>query len=178
MLKCCSPDLEDSPLSIEYELPRALPVSEWAADNSTDRCPICGKAFKFRLRRHHCRLCGGVFCGRCASSFLRATAPNGRTARVRACSSCAAPVGGALLGGSGSLHGGGFLEDDLRTSEVGAGSFQISQLECDGAPIECCVTGTSTAVCRGRPVRSAECSEHDACRAARSDTRCLLLGVD
>jgi hypothetical protein len=44
---------------------KAIPRSEWKPDNSTDHCKICGKKFSFFVRRHHCRLCGYIFCGSC-----------------------------------------------------------------------------------------------------------------
>ncbi|ORX78966.1 hypothetical protein BCR32DRAFT_222199, partial [Anaeromyces robustus] len=44
---------------------KAIPRSEWKPDNSTKHCKICGKNFSFFLRRHHCRLCGFIFCTYC-----------------------------------------------------------------------------------------------------------------
>jgi hypothetical protein len=42
-------------------------------DAEAPECGQCGTAFSFFLRRHHCRLCGGVFCDAC--SQRRATLP-------------------------------------------------------------------------------------------------------
>ncbi|KAG5501899.1 hypothetical protein JKF63_04169 [Porcisia hertigi] len=42
-------------------------------DNDASECGQCGTAFSFFLRRHHCRLCGDVFCDACTQH--RATLP-------------------------------------------------------------------------------------------------------
>jgi len=44
---------------------KAIPRSEWKPDNSTDHCKICNRKFNLIIRRHHCRLCGFVFCNSC-----------------------------------------------------------------------------------------------------------------
>lgn len=46
---------------------KAIPRSEWKPDNSTDHCKICGKKFSLIIRRHHCRLCGYIFCNSCCN---------------------------------------------------------------------------------------------------------------
>ena len=35
-------------------------------DSEATACPSCKKAFGPVRRRHHCRVCGGVFCGKCS----------------------------------------------------------------------------------------------------------------
>ena len=37
----------------------------WIADNKVDKCHKCDINFSFLNRRHHCRLCGRIFCGNC-----------------------------------------------------------------------------------------------------------------
>jgi len=44
---------------------KAIPRSEWKPDNSTDHCKICNRKFNIIIRRHHCRLCGFIFCNSC-----------------------------------------------------------------------------------------------------------------
>jgi hypothetical protein len=46
-------------------------VSKWVEDDSVAKCFGCGAAFSFTLRRHHCRLCGRVFCYYCSNYFTR-----------------------------------------------------------------------------------------------------------
>jgi hypothetical protein len=38
----------------------------WAPDTSRTTCSICGDAFTFVNRRHHCRCCGQLVCGACS----------------------------------------------------------------------------------------------------------------
>lgn len=44
----------------------------WVPDGRTGSCMRCGKAFGWRRRRHHCRLCGRCVCATCSErvSFL------------------------------------------------------------------------------------------------------------
>ncbi|XP_031571136.1 rabenosyn-5-like [Actinia tenebrosa] len=41
----------------------------WIADSEVKFCPICKKQFNVARRRHHCRLCGGIMCGKCSKSI-------------------------------------------------------------------------------------------------------------
>lgn len=60
----------------------------WVPDDATRICHGCKKAFGIMFRRHHCRICGRIFCETCSSK--RATAPNyGYTSAVRMCGECA-----------------------------------------------------------------------------------------
>ncbi|ORX49346.1 hypothetical protein BCR36DRAFT_328477 [Piromyces finnis] len=54
---------ETNYFTISYR--KAIPKSEWKPDNSTVHCTICNKKFSFFIRRHHCRLCGYIFCSSC-----------------------------------------------------------------------------------------------------------------
>ncbi|KAH9891278.1 FYVE zinc finger-domain-containing protein [Cubamyces lactineus] len=46
-----------------------LPRRLWKPDSQASRCDtfLCRKTFSIWERRHHCRKCGGVFCGECSS---------------------------------------------------------------------------------------------------------------
>ena len=39
---------------------------KWTPDEVVHACPSCNAAFGMMQRKHHCRQCGDVFCGRCA----------------------------------------------------------------------------------------------------------------
>lgn len=39
----------------------------WVVDSTAQRCGDCRSSFSVWRRRHHCRLCGGVFCSGCAN---------------------------------------------------------------------------------------------------------------
>ena len=43
----------------------------WIPDNSATRCFQCGESFSFINRRHHCRVCGRIFCGSCSSHSVK-----------------------------------------------------------------------------------------------------------
>lgn len=59
----------------------------WIPDEEAPRCMSCAQGFTTFRRRHHCRNCGGVFCGVCSS----ASAPlpkYGLIKAVRVCKEC------------------------------------------------------------------------------------------
>ncbi|XP_053690578.1 lateral signaling target protein 2 homolog [Sabethes cyaneus] len=69
----------------QRRMPEAPP--RWIPDGDAPRCMACASSFTPFRRRHHCRNCGGVFCGVCSS----ATAPlpkYGLTKAVRVCREC------------------------------------------------------------------------------------------
>ena len=43
----------------------------WVSDAATKTCFGCERVFAVARRRHHCRRCGGVFCGSCARNALK-----------------------------------------------------------------------------------------------------------
>ena len=42
---------------------------QWAPDE-TPSCQLCTNGFTAFNRKHHCRSCGGIFCGKCCSEKL------------------------------------------------------------------------------------------------------------
>uniref|UniRef100_A0A7S2SHN0 FYVE-type domain-containing protein n=1 Tax=Mucochytrium quahogii TaxID=96639 RepID=A0A7S2SHN0_9STRA len=60
---------------------------EWLKDNEASRCMECREQFTFVHRRHHCRRCGGIFCGKC-SSHRHALLDLGHIEPVRVCDPC------------------------------------------------------------------------------------------
>ncbi|XP_076230801.1 lateral signaling target protein 2 homolog isoform X2 [Calliopsis andreniformis] len=59
----------------------------WIPDNDAPRCMACHAGFTVVRRRHHCRNCGKVFCGRCSSNNV--PLPRyGHTKPVRVCNRC------------------------------------------------------------------------------------------
>ena len=61
----------------------------WVEDKSTKKCQgACARKFGLRVRRHHCRGCGKVFCAKCAPS-KRALPALGYSEPVRCCTACA-----------------------------------------------------------------------------------------
>lgn len=56
----------------------------WAS-NAISNCSDCRIQFRFLMKRkHHCRFCGQIFCGKCSSHLISAN-----NKRQRACNGCA-----------------------------------------------------------------------------------------
>ena len=61
----------------------------WMDDDTATACYDCGRQFTTFTRKHHCRICGSIFCGRCASNLLRASR-FGADGTIRVCNLCLA----------------------------------------------------------------------------------------
>ncbi|RLN74971.1 hypothetical protein BBJ28_00009523, partial [Nothophytophthora sp. Chile5] len=59
----------------------------WMPDHLCKVCYDCAAAFSLFRRRHHCRLCGQIFCYDCSNHFVDGT-PHGFTGIVRVCKFC------------------------------------------------------------------------------------------
>jgi ankyrin repeat protein len=94
-----------------------LHKTNWTKDNSSPICQLCSETFSIRVRRHHCRSCGGVCCDDCSSKRLTLTAVNMSEREVAAAAaqattnsnsnnndSSAAREGGNNVGESGSME--------------------------------------------------------------------------
>lgn len=62
----------------------------WIHDEDVVACPGCDKRFGYTFRKHHCRVCGGVFCDACApKGAIEINNPGtGKLVKERACGSC------------------------------------------------------------------------------------------
>lgn len=65
----------------------------WMPDHSCRVCYECDTQFTFLNRRHHCRRCGRVFCGKCTSNSIPVLCADPRTLceeweRIRVCNYC------------------------------------------------------------------------------------------
>ncbi|GAV55406.1 hypothetical protein ZYGR_0AV00370 [Zygosaccharomyces rouxii] len=58
----------------------------WMKDDSAKECFTCGKAFTTFRRRHHCRICGQIFCSSC--TLLISGERFGYDRRMRVCKNC------------------------------------------------------------------------------------------
>lgn len=59
----------------------------WIPDEQSTNCMSCKTPFTFVRRRHHCRNCGKIFCGRCSSNAV--SLPHfGHSKPVRVCNHC------------------------------------------------------------------------------------------
>lgn len=67
--------------------PVQLSPPAWIPDQKAPRCMSCNTPFTAFRRRHHCRNCGGVFCGVCSNNSTPLP-KYGLTKAVRVCRSC------------------------------------------------------------------------------------------
>lgn len=58
----------------------------WMKDDSAKECFTCGKAFTTFRRRHHCRICGQIFCSGC--TLLISGERFGYDGKMRVCKNC------------------------------------------------------------------------------------------
>jgi len=59
---------------------------EWLPDDRLAQCTLCCSKFTFFKRRHHCRLCGELYCGAC--SDRKQTIHRFKFYEVRVCNVC------------------------------------------------------------------------------------------
>ncbi|EIW66777.1 hypothetical protein TREMEDRAFT_34462 [Tremella mesenterica DSM 1558] len=59
----------------------------WMSDESCKECYDCNSTFSAWRRKHHCRICGQIFCSRCASNIITASR-FGQDGAVRVCNIC------------------------------------------------------------------------------------------
>uniref|UniRef100_A0A7S1PJX7 FYVE-type domain-containing protein n=1 Tax=Neobodo designis TaxID=312471 RepID=A0A7S1PJX7_NEODS len=48
-------------------IPTPMPRNQWMDDDSAHDCKSCRREFTITRRKHHCRLCGQLFCNSCAT---------------------------------------------------------------------------------------------------------------
>ncbi|EJU00051.1 hypothetical protein DACRYDRAFT_117647 [Dacryopinax primogenitus] len=59
----------------------------WMEDEHCKECYDCKSVFTTWRRKHHCRICGQIFCSRCASNLIKASRFNAEGS-VRVCNLC------------------------------------------------------------------------------------------
>ncbi|KAF5374961.1 hypothetical protein D9758_000503 [Tetrapyrgos nigripes] len=59
----------------------------WMDDENAKECYDCKSLFTTWRRKHHCRICGQIFCARCASNVIKGTR-FGQDGMVRVCNLC------------------------------------------------------------------------------------------
>ncbi|XP_026356434.3 FYVE and coiled-coil domain-containing protein 1 isoform X1 [Ursus arctos] len=57
----------------------------WLGDAEASHCHNCKREFSWMVRRHHCRICGRVFCYYCCNNYVL-TKPSGK--KERCCRAC------------------------------------------------------------------------------------------
>lgn len=59
----------------------------WMDDEKVKECFDCKGVFTTWRRKHHCRICGQIFCGRCASNIIKGSR-FGADSMIRVCNMC------------------------------------------------------------------------------------------
>ncbi|XP_041322247.1 FYVE and coiled-coil domain-containing protein 1 isoform X4 [Pyrgilauda ruficollis] len=57
----------------------------WQGDTEVNHCLDCQREFSWMVRRHHCRMCGRIFCYYCCNNYM-VTKPAGK--KERCCRAC------------------------------------------------------------------------------------------
>ena len=60
----------------------------WVDDSKCKACYECETAFSVFVRRHHCRICGRIFCGTCTNNFIPASRDSPDRSWLRVCNYC------------------------------------------------------------------------------------------
>jgi len=71
----------------------ALVLHSWIPDEESPHCMACKAVFTMIRRRHHCRNCGGLFCGACSAKRM-SLLDAGFSSPVRVCDRCYASRNG------------------------------------------------------------------------------------
>ncbi|EGC35244.1 hypothetical protein DICPUDRAFT_33732 [Dictyostelium purpureum] len=78
--------LKEKGKTIKKEKIKHAEAPVWAPDESADNCPKCCGPFSLLNRRHHCRNCGALVCGKCSEMKYKLPVTDYKPARV--CNLC------------------------------------------------------------------------------------------
>lgn len=79
---------EETGVEVQESLPLPSFVGvRWVPDEDCDQCTDCYLPFNVVRRRHHCRNCGRIFCGKCSTNSIRIP-ELGYETKVRVCNLC------------------------------------------------------------------------------------------
>ena len=106
----------------------------WVLDSEASSCTKCGAKFTVRRRRHHCRLCGGVFCAACSEARASKNLDGVILAKPqRACADCYEEVRSRPAGwGSWAARRGPEPEPEPQGDDSGSDSGTDSSQEVQG----------------------------------------------
>ena len=67
----------------------------WVDDDKVSACYECEAPFGVLARRHHCRVCGRIFCAACAANSIAPPRGSAEQQWQRVCNHCERASGGA-----------------------------------------------------------------------------------
>lgn len=68
-IKSTPPDKDFISVQLNKIYPKE--TTKWVDDSMIINCQMCSTKFGFFTRKHHCRACGGVFCGTCCCKSIK-----------------------------------------------------------------------------------------------------------
>ena len=77
------------------ERPMIRSIGRWKKDTEAAACEDCQCRFGIVTRRHHCRSCGGIFCGSCSANNVLIPVIDAKKAQ-RVCKNCHNRLGAAV----------------------------------------------------------------------------------
>lgn len=80
-------DIQSTPSSHLQNRKKVNDKKFWMPDKSVNKCYDCQALFTVFKRKHHCRICGQIFCWKCSNNFIEGSEFN-HTGRIRVCSLC------------------------------------------------------------------------------------------
>ena len=115
---------------------------KWCKDADWSSCGECNVSFTFFNRKHHCRVCGQIFCDDCA--------PTSATLGVRVCRECSALIRKRFGGDDSKIaslvkDNGPSFSSVLETAASGAGVGLLVGVAVLHAPITLAILGAGTA---------------------------------
>nr|NP_001041461.1 zinc finger protein 6 [Ciona intestinalis]XP_009860813.1 zinc finger protein 6 isoform X1 [Ciona intestinalis]FAA00159.1 TPA: zinc finger protein [Ciona intestinalis] len=69
--------------SVDHDDGETLDTVDWISDDDVTNCGSCDQKFSLTLRKHHCRVCGKIFCKNCSDNWL-----SKGDKKLRCCASC------------------------------------------------------------------------------------------
>eukprot|EP00211_Chloroparvula_japonica_P020951 CAMPEP_0119132632 /NCGR_PEP_ID=MMETSP1310-20130426/11967_1 /TAXON_ID=464262 /ORGANISM="Genus nov. species nov., Strain RCC2339" /LENGTH=81 /DNA_ID=CAMNT_0007123275 /DNA_START=121 /DNA_END=362 /DNA_ORIENTATION=- len=67
----------------------------WIPDDRVSRCEACNAGFSLFKRKHHCRMCGHIFCDKCLSTKMELPEEMGYLKPEKVCQKCIPVIQGA-----------------------------------------------------------------------------------
>jgi len=89
-------DTERAPSPVSRRVSSKDNRPDWCPDKEARSCYSCSNKFSVTRRKHHCRHCGEVVCGKCSANFLEIP-QFAYTTKQRVCDACAAVLHGQKL---------------------------------------------------------------------------------
>ena len=73
--------------NIKYSISEQEKKEKWVPDEKVNNCLKCNKEFSTLLRKHHCRICGNIFCKDCSNQNICIKLKNNNIT-IKVCDKC------------------------------------------------------------------------------------------